>query len=147
MANFTRLTLVLLFRITCWCLVTASLQLSNILIGLVVCILIPFGDFRKLKMNVLLPEILLILRLPYDMFKESLQLMLIKNPADDFTEEKVNIRARKGSNFSEFLDLFRITFTPMSLVTRRESCETWRVHRVKPANDIQIQKENKGIVK
>ncbi len=147
MANFTRLTLVLLFRITCWCLVTASLQLSNILIGLVVCILIPFGDFRKLKMNVLLPEILLILRLPYDMFKESFQLMLIKNPSDDFTEEKVNIRARKGSNFSEFFDLFRITFTPMSLVTRRESCETWRVHRVKPANDIQIQKENKGIVK
>ena len=98
-------------------------------------------------MNVLLPEMLLILRLPYDMFKESLQLMLIKSPADDFTEEKVNIRARKGSKFSEFFDLFRITFTPMSLVTRRESCETWRVHRVKPATDIQIQKENKGIVK
>lgn len=98
-------------------------------------------------MNVLLPEILLILRLPYDMLKESLQLMFIKNPADSFTEEKVNIRARKGSKLSEFFDLFRITFTPMSLVTRRESFESWRVHRVNSASEIQAQKENKGIVK
>ncbi len=130
MANFTRLTLVLLFRLTCWCLVTASVETSNVLIGLLVCFLIPFGDFRKLRMSALIPEILLILRLPYDMLKECFELILIKHPIDNFTEETVNIRAQNGSKFAEFFDLFRITFTPMSLVTRRENSDVWRVHLV-----------------
>ena len=130
MANFTRLTLVLLFRITCWCLVTASVETSNVLIGLLVCFLIPFGDFRKLRMSALIPEILLILRLPYDMLKECFELILIKQPIDNFTEETVNIRVQNGSKFAEFFDLFRITFTPMSLVTRRENSDVWRVHLV-----------------
>ena len=133
MANFTRLTLVLLFRITCWCLVTASVETSNVLIGLLVCFLIPFGDFRKLRMSALIPEILLILRLPYDMLKECFELILIKHPIDNFTEETVNIRVQKGSKFAEFFDLFRITFTPMSLVTRRENSDVWRVHLVASA--------------
>ena len=130
MANFSRLILVLFFRIICWCLVTSSLERTNLLIGLFICLLIPFGDFRKLKIHALIPELLLILRLPFDMIKESFQLLLIKDPVDDFQNEKINVRARNGSKFSEFFDLFRITFTPMSLVTRRDSSETWRVHVV-----------------
>ena len=130
MANFSRLILVLFFRIICWCLVTSSLERTNLLIGLFICLLIPFGDFRKLKIHTLIPELLLILRLPFDMIKESFQLLLIKDPVDDFQNEKINVRARNGSKFSEFFDLFRITFTPMSLVTRRDSSETWRVHVV-----------------
>ena len=130
MANFSRLILVLIFRIICWCLVTSSLERTNLLIGLFICLLIPFGDFRKLKIHALIPELLLILRLPFDMIKESFQLLLIKDPVDDFQNEKINVRARNGSKFSEFFDLFRITFTPMSLVTRRDSSETWRVHVV-----------------
>ena len=130
MANFSRLILVLFYRIICWCLVTSSLERTNLLIGLFISLLIPFGDFRKLKIYALIPELLLILRLPFDMIKESFQLLLIKDPVDDFQNEKINVRARNGSKLSEFFDLFRITFTPMSLVTRRDSSETWRVHVV-----------------
>ena len=139
MANFTRLTLVLLFRISCWCLVTSSIETMNLLIGLVVCLLIPFGDFRRLKMHALIPEILLILRLPYDMMRECFELMLINDPIDKFTEEKVNIRATSGSKFAEFFDLFRITFTPMSLVTRRENSDVWRVHLVASASEVEAK--------
>ena len=53
-------------------------------------------------MHALIPEILLILRLPYDMMKECFELMLINDPIDKFTEEKVNIRATSGSKFAEF---------------------------------------------
>ena len=143
MANFTRLTLILIFRITCWCLVTSSIATTNLLIGLVVCLLIPFGDFRRLKMHALIPEILLLLRLPYDMLKECFELMLISDPIDNFTEEKVNTRATSGSRFAEFFDLFRITFTPMSLVTRRENSEIWRVHLVASASEIQANSKPK----
>jgi len=118
--------------------VTSSLERTNLLIGLFVCLLIPFGDFRKLKIHAIIPELLLILRLPFDMIKESFQLLLIKDPVDDFQNEKISVRARNGSRFSEFFDLFRITFTPMSLVTRRDSSETWRVHVVTQVKNKEI---------
>ena len=130
MTNFIRLSLILLFRLTLWCLVTAGFQANNILIGVVVCALIPFGDFRKLRLSPLISEILLTSRLPFDMIKESIQLILISDPVDDFTEESLSKRAINGSKYSKFLDLFRMTFTPMTLVTRLEKSETWRVHNV-----------------
>mgnify|MGYP001180548305 FL=1 len=130
MTNFIRLSILLLFRLLCWCLVTSSFESSNIIFGLVVCVLIPFGDFRKLQLRALIPEILLTLRIPIDMMKESFQLMFISEPYDLFVEEPVSTRARKGSKYAELLDLFRITFTPMSLVTRRKDVNSWRVHLV-----------------
>ena len=130
MTNFIRLSILLLFRLLCWCLVTSSFESSNIIFGLVVCVLIPFGDFPKLQLRALIPEILLTLRIPIDMMKESFQLMFISEPYDLFVEEPVSTRARKGSKYAEFLDLFRITFTPMSLVTRRKDVNSWRVHLV-----------------
>ena len=131
MANFIRLSLILLFRMSCWCLVTSSINASNILIGLLVCLMIPFGDFRKLRLNSLLPELLLTLRLPFDMLKESFQLMLILDPKDEFVDQAVSVNTKQGSVFGEFMDLFRITFTPMSLVARRRNLEYWKVHTVK----------------
>ena len=143
MGNFIRLTLVLFFRIICWCLVTSSLEVSNLLIGLVFCSLIPFGDFRKLKVRVLIPEILLICRLPYDMLKESIQLISIKDPVDNFRQEPMSKRAINGSKLAEFFDIFPITFTPMSLVTRRDDSDTWRVHVVTSSKDNGFQLKNK----
>ena len=130
MTNFFRLCLILSFRMLFWCLVTASFEPKNILIGIVICLLIPFGDFRKLKLYPLISEILLTLRLPFDMIKESIQLIFISDPVDGFTQQKLTARAKSGSKFSKFLDLFRMTFTPMTLVTGLEDSETWRVHTV-----------------
>ena len=143
MGNFIRLTLVLFFRVICWCLVTSSLEVSNLLIGLVFCSLIPFGDFRKLKVRVLIPEILLICRLPYDMLKESIQLISIKDPVDNFRQEPMSKRAINGSKLAEFFDIFRITFTPMSLVTSRDNSDTWRVHFVTSSKNNDFQLKNK----
>ena len=145
MGNFIRLTLVLFFRIICWCLVTSSLEASNLLIGLAFCSLIPFGDFRKLKVRVLIPEILLICRLPYDMLKESIQLISIKDPVDNFRQEPMSKRAINGSKLAEFFDIFRITFTPMSLVTSRDNSDTWRVHFVTSSKNNDFQLKNKEI--
>jgi len=143
MGNFIRLSLVLFFRIICWCLVTSSLEVSNLLIGFFICLLIPFGDFRKLKVRALIPEILLICWLPYDMLKESLQLISIKDPVDTFRQEPMSQRAINGSKLAEFFDIFRITFTPMSIVTRRDDFDTWRVHVVTSSKDHGVQLKNK----
>ena len=141
MTNFFRLCLILLFRMTFWCLVTSSFELNNILIGIAICLLIPFGDFRKLKLYPLIREILLTLRLPFDMIKESIQLIFISDPVDGFTEQKLTSRAKSGSRFSKFLDLFRMTFTPMTLVTGLEDSETWRVHTVFSSSTVNNENE------
>ena len=141
MTNFFRLCLILLFRMTFWCLVTASFELTNILIGIAICLLIPFGDFRKLKLYPLIRETLLTLRLPFDMIKESIQLIFISDPIDGFTEQKLTSRAKSGSRFSKFLDLFRMTFTPMTLVTGLEDSETWRVHTVFSSSTVNNENE------
>ena len=85
----------------------------------------------------MIPEILLTLRLPFDMLKESFQLMLIADPRDAFVEEAVSTRTKQGSKYAEFLDLFRITFTPMSLVTRRLNDDAWRVHIVESSTSLE----------
>ena len=145
MTNFFRLCLILLFRMTFWCLVTSSFEPNNLLIGIAICLLIPFGDFRKLKLYPLIREILLTLRLPFDMIKESIQLIFISDPVDGFTQQKLTARAKSGSKFSKFLDLFRMTFTPMTLVTGLEDSETWRVHIVLSSSTInnEIEVESK----
>ena len=129
MANFLRLCIVFLFRLSCWCLVTSSFSSSNCLFGGLICILIPFGDYKKLQVRTLLPEVLMTLRLPFDMLKESVELMMVVNPTDIFVAERVSLGTRMGSKFAEFMDLFRITFTPMSLVVRRSSDDEWLVHK------------------
>lgn len=136
MTHFFRICIVLAFRLFCWCLVTSSFDAKNIFIGVIISSILPFGDFRKLQIRTLLPEIIKTLRLPFDMIKESFQLMMVRNPADFFVEEKVSRGTQLGSRFAEFMELFRITFTPMSLVVRRSDDLHWLVHQSLEKNSL-----------
>lgn len=130
MTNFIRYLLTVAFKFLCWFLITGNLQASNVILGLIICAALPSGSYKSLKINAILPEIKNSLSLPFSMIKESIQLMLITNPKDDFVIEEASQYTKKGSNFACFLDLFRITFTPMTLVTKRLSSSEWRVHAV-----------------
>ena len=140
MTNFIRYLLTVGLKLMCWFLITGSLQPANLTLGLILCVILPPGSYKNLKIKALLPEIINSLSLPFLMIKESFELMLIQNPEDVFVEEEASHHAREGSVFAGFLDLFRITFTPMSLVTRRLNRSQWRVHMVKEANNTNDQK-------
>ena len=140
MKNFIRYLLTVGFKLRCWFLITGSLQTANLILGLILCVILPAGSYKNLKIKALLPEIINSLSLPFLMIKESFELMMIQNPQDVFVEEEASHHARQGSVFAGFLDLFRITFTPMSLVTRRLSRSQWRVHLVKEADSLDNQK-------
>ena len=131
MTNFIRYLLTVAFKFLCWFLITGSLQTSNVILGLVVCVILPPGSYKNLQVKAILPELIASLSLPYAMIKESVELMLINKPKDHFVVEEASAYAKKGSIFAGFIDLFRITFTPMSLVTRRLNASQWRVHTVK----------------
>lgn len=134
MRNFLRYLLTVAFKFLCWFLITGSLQPTNVLLGIFFCVLLPPGSYKKLMIKPLLPEIIASITLPFSMLKESIELMLIRNPGDHFVVEEASLYAAKGSNFAGFLDLFRITFTPMSLVTKRLSSSQWRVHTVRESD-------------
>ena len=140
MTNFIRYLLTVGFKLMCWFLITGSLQPANLTLGLILCVILPPGSYKNLKIKALLPEIIHSLSLPFLMIKESFELMMIQNPQDLFVEEEASHHSRQGSVFAGFLDLFRITFTPKSLVTRRLSHSHWRVHVVKESENLGDQK-------
>ena len=59
--------------------------------------------------------------------QESLYLIFFQNKQEAFIRQKSSV-SKNGSQFINFLDLFRITLTPLSLVTKREDDHNWRVH-------------------
>ena len=130
MLNFFRLTLTLAFRLIFWLLITSNFNVSNILIGLVVSLAIPFGTYKSLQLNAILPSVFNILKTVPNLFSETLQLMLIKRPKDVFTVEPMSPSSIKGSKLAQFIQVIAITSTPMSLVVGKKDDINWSVHTV-----------------
>ena len=130
MKNLIRLFIIISFRLLLWCLMTSSFDAKNVGFGLIVSSLIPFGQYKNLQLRSVLPELFLTLKLPIDMLIESIRVMAIKNPRDKFTTIEISPMAKKNSQFSIFMDIFRITFTPMSMVVGRADNDHWKIHTI-----------------
>jgi hypothetical protein len=59
--------------------------------------------------------------------QESIYLIFLSNKKEVFINQESSV-PENGSQFINFLDLFRITLTPLSLVTKRKDKNNWRVH-------------------
>lgn len=130
MLNFFRLTLTLAFRLIFWLLITSNFDASNILIGLVVSLAIPFGTYKSLQLKAILPSVFKILKTVPNLFSETLQLMLIKRPKDVFTVEPMSPSSINGSKLAQFIQVIAITSTPMSLVIGKKDDTNWSVHTI-----------------
>ena len=130
MLNFFRLTLTLAFRLIFWLLITSNFDASNILIGLVVSLAIPFGTYKSLQLKAILPSVFNILKTVPNLFSETLQLMLIKRPKDVFTVEPMSLSSINGSKLAQFIHVIAITSTPMSLVIGKKDDTNWSVHTI-----------------
>ena len=144
MKNLLRLSTIILFRLLLWCLMTSSFDTKNLLFGLTISILIPFGQYKNLRLASVFREIILALKLPFDMLIESFKVMFIKNPQDYFTVIEMSPMAKKNSKFSIFMDIFRITFTPMSIVIGKADDTHWKIHTVVSGNKSEKMEVNNG---
>ena len=117
MTPMFRLLIVLLFRTFLWGLVTGNFGEYNLIGGLILSAVIPIGDYKNLKLVAIIPSLIRIVRLPFQLIKETIQLMLIYKPVDKYTETERDLYAQKGSKLAAFVDILVITATPMSLVT------------------------------
>jgi multisubunit Na+/H+ antiporter MnhE subunit len=132
-----QLLTLLLFRTFLWGLITANFDQYNLLGGLVLSVIIPVGNYRNLKLKAILPAIIKLIIVPIQMLKETIELMLIRDPEDVDATESKDENAIKGSRLATFIDVLVITATPMSLVTGIQDEQTWKTHTLRERGEQQ----------
>jgi multisubunit Na+/H+ antiporter MnhE subunit len=126
-----------MFRTFLWGLITANFDQYNLLGGLVLSVIIPVGNYRNLKLKAILPSIIKLFIVPIQMLKETIDLMLIRDPEDVDATESKDENAIKGSRLATFIDVLVITATPMSLVTGVQDEQTWKTHTLRERGEQQ----------
>ena len=132
-----RMLTLLMFRTFLWGLITANFDQYNLLGGLVLSVIIPVGNYKNLKLKAILPSIIKLFIVPIQMLKETIDLMLIRDPEDVNATESKDENARKGSKLATFIDVLVITATPMSLVTGVQDEQTWKTHTLRERGEQQ----------
>ena len=126
-----------MFRTFLWGLITANFDQYNLLGGLVLSVIIPVGNYKNLKLKAILPSIIKLFIVPIQMLKETIDLMLIRDPEDVDATESKDENAIKGSRLATFIDVLVITATPMSLVTGIQDEQTWKTHTLSERGEQQ----------
>jgi multisubunit Na+/H+ antiporter MnhE subunit len=126
-----------MFRTFLWGLITANFDQYNLLGGLVLSVIIPVGNYKNLKLKAILPSIIKLFIVPIQMLKETIDLMLIRDPEDVDATESKDENAIKGSRLATFIDVLVITATPMSLVTGIQDEQTWKTHTLRERGEQQ----------
>ena len=103
----------LILKLTIWFLLTSDISPANIIIGFIICFLLP----RKLTSPGKLK----------DWFR-ALEIMLFPHKAEEIEMERVKPRRTPGLIF---LDIFVITFTPKTIVLKYHEEGWYEVHRIK----------------
>ena len=132
-----KLLTLLTFRTFLWGLITANFDQYNLLGGLVLSVIIPVGNYKNLKLKAILPSIIKLCIVPIQMLKETIDLMLIRDPEDVDATESKDENAIKGSRLATFIDVLVITATPMSLVTGVQDEQTWKTHTLRERGEQQ----------
>ena len=127
--NFIRYISQILFRLTIWCLLTSNFRFNNLIIGIIISIILPTVRLPNLNSYLIFTEIVKTLIAFPKAIQESLYLIFLRNKKEVFINQRSAV-PENGSQFINFLDLFRITLTPLTLVTKRKDKETWRVHTI-----------------
>ena len=132
----------ILLRLTIWFLLTADFGLANVIIGVAIALLLPsnYTSPGKLKdwLQVLW-EIIVAIPIAYI---EAFQIILRPHDREEIVRQKIRPRRTSGLIF---LDIFLITFTPKTIVTRYNKSGWYEIHRIRrksQRNREQIEEVN-----
>ena len=124
----TNAILNLIFKLTIWFLLTADFSVANIIIGVGIALLLPrsYTSPEKLKdwLQVLWE---IVIAIP-QAYLEAFQIMLRPHNEEEIVRQRVSPRRTPGLIF---LDIFLITFTPKTIVTKYDKQGWYEVHKVK----------------
>ena len=114
--SLIKLIVVISFRTFLWGLLTGNFTNINIITGIVLSIIIPLNDYKNLRLASIIPSIFKTISLPYQMIKETIQIILLTKPKEVYVKEDKNLQGIRGSKLATFLDVLIITSTPMTIV-------------------------------
>ena len=118
----------LILRLTIWFLLTADFSLPNILIGVAIAFLLPRDYTSPGKLRDWLRVLWEVIVAIPQAYLEAIQIMLRPHNQEEIVRQKVPPRRTSGLIF---LDIFLITFTPKTIVTKYDKQGWYEVHRVK----------------
>ncbi len=119
----------LILRLTIWLLLTNDFGLLNLSIGLAIALLLPQSKTSPVKIKDWLQVLWKIIKAIPQAYIEAIQIMLHPHNQEDLVRERVKAKRTPGLIF---LDIFLITFTPKTIVTKYDEQGWYEVHRVKP---------------
>ena len=125
--SLIKLIVVISFRTFLWGLLTGNFTNINVITGIVLSIIIPLNDYKNLRLVSIIPSIFKTISLPYQMIKETIQIILLTKPKEVYVKEDKNLQGIRGSKLATFLDVLIITSTPMTIVIGEEG-DQWRIH-------------------
>ncbi|MEM1425046.1 MAG: Na+/H+ antiporter subunit E [Cyanobacteria bacterium P01_H01_bin.130] len=121
----------LLLRLTIWFLLTADLSPTNIVIGFVVSLAIPRSASQPAAIKDWARAIWESLRAIPQAYQEAFEIMLRPHRHEEVARTQVPPRRTPGL---VFLDIFVITFTPKTIVTRYDERGWYDVHWIRRRN-------------
>ncbi len=117
----------LILRLAIWFLLTADFSLANIIIGVIIVWLLPRGYTSPGALKDWLRVLWEIVIAIPQAYIEAIQIMLRPHNHEEIVRERVKPRRTPGL---VFLDIFLITFTPKTIVTKYNEQGWYEVHRV-----------------
>ncbi|WP_255095150.1 Na+/H+ antiporter subunit E [Synechococcus sp. J7-Johnson] len=131
MRRLLPLLLSIAFRLALWCLLTSDLSWLNLLIGLVIALLLPRARSRPMPLGALLLATARSLLAIPQAYLEALRLIFAPAVVEIEASEPATDRALP---LLVFLDVFRITLTPFTIVLGLEDDgRRYRIHSLMPA--------------
>ncbi len=122
----------LILRIVIWLLLTNDISIINIAIGVAIALLIPRNKVSAAKLKDWLQIIWEIVKAIPIAYIEAIQIMLRPHNDEDFIYKRVKPRRTSGLIF---LDIFLITFTPKTIVSKYDEAGLYEIHLVKRAKN------------
>jgi multicomponent Na+:H+ antiporter subunit E len=118
----------LILRLTIWFLLTADFSLPNILIGIAIALILPRVNTSQEKLKDWLKMLWKILQAIPLAYLEAIQIMLQPHNQEAIVRQKVKSQRTPGLIF---IDIFLITFTPKTIVTKYDERGWYEIHQVK----------------
>lgn len=126
----------IILRLAIWFLLTADFSVANIVIGIAIAFLLPRAKTSCERLTDWLRVLWEILVAIPKAYKEAIEIMLRPHQYEDYICEQVKPQRTPGLIF---LDIFLITFTPKTIVTKYHDRGLYEVHRIRRTKKPPIQ--------
>lgn len=116
-----------ILRIVIWFLLTANFSITNIIIGVSICLLMPYYRSENVRFKDVLQGIGRIIQAVPQAYIESFEMIWQPHTHEEVLMEKAKYQR---SAALVFLDIFLITFTPKTIVLKHHEDGWYSIHRV-----------------